>query len=154
MLTIFGGVIFLWLAVGILSVLGRQSGDKLLLECFSGTATSRDKSPVNSPSDSSSASGQAKICQSRQFLQYALDQAAQAESYAAATAVGDKSAKLSAAAAAQNCANAAAGWAAHATTTAGGGPSQATDAAISARNAANRAQSAADRAKYNAATSR
>ncbi len=155
MFTIFGGVIFLWVAVGILSLIGRQPGDKILLESMAGRTTAKvasgGKKKTSSPSDSSSSGGRNRINQSRELMQCALDQASQAESAAARASSGNKSSKLSAASSAQNYANAARGWADRAASCSSGGPLEANEAAITARNAANRAQAAADRAKYNAA---
>jgi hypothetical protein len=152
MLSIFGGMIFLWVAVGLLSLLGKQSGDKILLESFAGAGTSGAAN--NSPSSSSSSAGRGKIHQAREFMQCAVDQASQAEGLSGCSTSGNKSARMAAANSAQNYANAARGWADKASAAAGGGPSEALDAAQNARNAAARAQAAADRAKYNAAVAR
>ncbi|HEY9871779.1 MAG TPA: hypothetical protein V6D08_21675, partial [Candidatus Obscuribacterales bacterium] len=76
----------------------------------------------------------------RSELQVARDQAAQAESAASRAQYGsDRYAKSSAAAEAQNHANAARAAADRATSAAGGGPSEALDAAAQARNEAARA---------------
>lgn len=92
------------------------------------------------------------IYRARSELQIARDQAAQAEAAASRALYGtDRYAKSSAAAEAQNHANAARAAADRATAAAGGGPSEALDAAAQARNEAARAQYAADRAAANAA---
>lgn len=84
-------------------------------------------------------------------LQVARDQAAQAESAASRAQYGSSYERQSAAAEAQNHANAARAAADRATSQAAGGPSPAQDAAAQARNEAARAQYAADRAHANAA---
>lgn len=103
-----------------------------------------------SGSSSASANPQ-KFYDASAALQSAVDQAAQAEAAASRASYGsDQGARLSAAAEAQNHANAARGAADQATSVAAGGSSEAQDAAAQARNAADRAQYAADRAAANA----
>lgn len=92
------------------------------------------------------------IYRARSQLQVARDQAAQAEAAASRAQYGtDGYTKSSAAAEAQDHANAARAAADRATAAAGGGPSEALEAAAQARNEAARAQYAADRAAANAA---
>lgn len=93
-----------------------------------------------------------KVGKAQNFMQCALDQAAQAETASSRSCYGNRDSRLAASSQAQSHADAALSWAEMAESTAYsvGGPAQ--DAAARARDAANRAQQSANRARYNAET--
>lgn len=95
-----------------------------------------------------------RVNQIQQWMQCAVDQAAQAETASSRASVGSRSLRLSAAYEAQCFADGARNWAQQATDRAYGASPAAQEAAANARNAASRAQAAADRARYYAETAR
>lgn len=132
---------------------GGKSPGATLLESFSQSASAGNTAKGTGTAALSPPQSQAKTFQAREHLQYASDQATQAESAAGrAGCSGNRSAKLAAAEEAQYHANYAREAADRATAAAAGGPPEANDAAQQARNAAYRAQAAADRARYSSAT--
>lgn len=103
-------------------------------------------------SGNSSAMDASKVGKAQNFMQCALDQAAQAETASSRSCYGNRDSRLAASAQAQCHADAALSWAEMAESTAYNLSGPAQDAAARARDAANRAQQSANRARYNAET--
>ncbi len=138
---------FLFIAFPLMTALtGGKSPVAIFLESMKGTA--RKTQAVPEGNDKSG--NKSKTLSAQQNMQYARDQAAQAESAASRASSGNRELRLAAAEQARYHAGYASEAAGRAAAAASGGPPEAAEAATAARDAAERARAAADRAGYSA----
>ncbi len=139
-LFLFAAVGFFWVGVAYLKFSGNLTA--------AAPSNANKKNNVSSSNNNNAASNAEKLNTAQQFMQTAINQAAQAETAASRASMGNRDTRLAAAYEAQCYADAARNWADQATQRTYGASSPAQDAAAKAREAAYKAQAAADRAKY------
>ncbi len=150
-LFLFAALGLFWTGVAYIRIFGNTNTNKVSKKDNTNFG-SKSSSKSTGKQEAQSKSNAEKLNAAQQFMQCALNSAAQAEAAASRACMGNRDLRLAAANEAQCHADSARNWAERATDRTYGASSMAQDTAAKARDAANRAQASADRARYYAAT--